>query len=118
MAFGHNDVCLLGLLGKINKKDGIFAYSYSFCVNFGKVKADKANENLYSDVLHILLSSVESFVFEHELPRMTMNFQKLKTMLLASNHTRYGGEEYEETYKYWGHTYITLKPASEATYKP
>ena len=47
-----------------------------------------------------------------------MNFQKLKTMLLASNHTRYGGEEYEETYKYWGHTYITLKPASEATYKP
>ena len=39
MAFGHNDICLLGLLGKINKKDGIFAYSYSFCVNFGIVKA-------------------------------------------------------------------------------
>ena len=27
------------------------------------------------------------FVFEHELPRMTMNFHKLKTMLLASNQT-------------------------------
>ena len=48
-------------------------------------------------LLLILLTSVEFFVFEHELPRMTMNFQKLKTMLLASNHTRYGGEEYEET---------------------
>jgi len=39
MAFGHNDVCLLGLLGKINKKDGIFAYSDTFCAYFGNVKA-------------------------------------------------------------------------------
>ena len=48
---------------------------------------------------------------------MTMN-AGIKDDAIASNHTRYGGEEYEETYKYWGHTYITLKPASEATYKP
>ena len=37
------------------------------------------------------------FVFEHELPKIDHELQKLKTMLLASNHTSYGGEEYEET---------------------